>query len=89
MNESAEDVAAVKAAERNGRSDVRRRVIRRPETETAMGPAAVVVADEDLQHLFEMATFDDEQMVETLPANGADPSLRETRWPPESARVCG
>src|SRR5207253_2794326 len=77
MDESAEDVAALKVLERQRGRRVRQRIIWCAKTQTAMRPAPIVVTDEDPQHSFEMAAVDDEQMVETLPPHGADPSLSE------------
>src|SRR5438874_470979 len=77
VDESAEDVVTAEVLQRHRGRCVRGRIIGRAETEAAMGSALVVVPDKDRQHSLEMATVDDEQTVETLAANGADPSLGE------------
>ena len=56
---------------------VTRRIVGRDEPENAMRSVLVVVTNEGPQHSFEVAMVDDEQMVETLGPDGADPAFRE------------
>ena len=58
------------------RTVVGRRIVRCSQTQT-MRPVPVVVVDEDLHDAFGMTTIDDEQVIETLVANGPEPALAE------------
>jgi hypothetical protein len=73
VDEAAEPVAAADfALGRSFSSFVRRRG---SEFERAMRPLAVVMVGVDAQHVFEMATIQDQQPVETLGAHGPDEAL--------------
>src|SRR5438034_9648075 len=47
------------------------------QTESSMRPMAVVMVDIDAQHLLELSPADDQDPVEAVPADGADPAFGE------------
>lgn len=59
----------------NGRRD-RRRPLRWDESERTMGPVFVVVQRVDANDTLEVAATDDQEVVEAVAADGADPPLR-------------
>ena len=72
MDQAAEKVAAVRLNRQNGRGD-RRRPVGRDKSERTMGPMSVVVAQVDAKDTLEMAATDDQEMVEAIAPDGADP----------------
>ena len=46
-----------------------------PELERSMRPMVVVVADVDVEDMFELAAAEDEQAIKALAADAADPAL--------------
>jgi hypothetical protein len=58
--------------------------IGRSEVERAVRPVAVVVLDEDAQHVLEVPPVDDEEPVETLGPDGADEALGDRIRPRRS-----
>jgi hypothetical protein len=78
VNQAAEEIVAV----HDGRIDRRRALcdrrvnrVRRAQVEGAVRPSAVVVADVDAEDVLELAAVDDQEPVETLAPDTADPSL--------------
>ena len=58
------------------RADGRRWLfVGRVERERAVGPVSVVVGGVEAEHVLEVAAVDDQNAVETLAAEGADPTL--------------
>ena len=51
--------------------------IGRLKVEASMRPAPVVVLNVGADHLLQVTPPEDEDVVETLPTNGANPALRE------------
>jgi hypothetical protein len=73
VDESAEKIATLEVIGRIQRRWVA--AVGRQEVERAMWPVLVVVAAVDAEHVLEVAAAEDEDAVEALRAEGADPAL--------------
>ena len=78
VEEAAEAVASPDLASRGPSGGERgRHGLRSFESETAVGPVDVVMADVLVQHGLELAPADDQDPVEALPSEGADPAFAD------------
>jgi hypothetical protein len=76
VDQSSEDVAASDAAEVGGGSRHRFGEVWRPLVEGAVGAVSVEVVDVAREDSFEVAAVEDQEPIEALTADGADPPLR-------------
>jgi hypothetical protein len=79
MDQPAEAIATLDVvwSRRVGESERWLLRVGRREVEGAVGPVAIVVVDEDAEHLLEVAPVEDQEPVETFRAGGADEALRD------------
>jgi hypothetical protein len=76
VEEAAETIATLHQTS-IGEDDGIRRQTGRPLSKTLMWPGVVVVLDELAEDMFEVSAAEDQQVVEALAANGANPALGE------------
>jgi hypothetical protein len=96
VDETAEEIPAVHASQRrrvtSSRGDGGSRLWR-PKVERAVWPPAVVVAHVDAEHALELAATNDQESVEALATDAADPALdvrvrvRRPDWRPDDPDV--
>ncbi len=82
VEQAAEQVASANLGWRRPRSGKRdRRGLRSPEPEAAVWSVGVVVADVRAEHPFELSAVDDQDPVQALAAQAADPAFADRVGP--------
>ena len=77
MDEPAQDIPPVDTEAIGGHIRRIRSLVRRPETETAVGPLGVVVGDVEAKDPLQMSAAEHDRPVEALGPDGPHPSLGE------------